>query len=49
LTTDAIRQELTTTAARIENCARLAAYRAQHETRRSHVRARRSARVGFAR
>ena len=49
LTTEAIRQELTTTTARIEGCARLAKHEAQHEARRSHARARRSARVGLAR
>jgi hypothetical protein len=49
LTTEAIRRELTTTAARIEGCARLAAQESQQETRRGHARARRNARVGVAR
>jgi hypothetical protein len=42
---DAIRQELTTTAARIEGCARLQQQEAQRETRRSQTRARRNARA----
>ena len=48
LTSDAIRQELNTTAARIENCARLAKMDAQQKSRRSAAHARRSARLGMA-
>lgn len=45
LTSDAIREELNTTAARIENCARLAEREAQHSSRKSEARARRNARM----
>jgi hypothetical protein len=48
LTIAAIRQELSTTAARVESCARLAQMDAQQKTRRSATRTRRSARLGFA-
>ena len=46
LSSEAIRAELNTTAARIENCARLAKMDQQQKQRRSAARARRSARLG---
>lgn len=46
LTTEDIRKELNTTAARVEVCARLAEQDAQQAERKSAARARRNARMG---